>query len=140
MSLEYADEYQAVGIEYTETFTDFGTAKTALLAAWSAAYPATVDSPLFVLSCSEILGNTGETITKFDPAVSRPETARIRVTDTTGFTDTVLFGYLLQYLQKRADALKDRDAVIWNVLRKGVDTETGDTSWVSVYTASMSDL
>ena len=136
MSIEYIDEYQAVGVNYRETFTDFETAKAAMLAAWNAAYPATIGSPLFSLSFSELLGNTGERITKFDPEASIPETARIRVTDPLGVTDTVLFGYLLQYLRQRADILMTRDAMIWNVLRKSVDTETGDVSWVAVYTAA----
>lgn len=140
MSVEYVDEYSASGVDYRETFTDLETAKRAMLVAWNAAYPATIDSPLFMLSCSELLGNEGERITKFDPTVSLSETTRIRVTDALGVTDTVLFSYLPQYLQRRAALLMGQDSMLWTVKRKGIDTDTGDISWMSVYTASTADL
>ena len=132
MSVAYVDEYRAVGVDYDEAFTNPEAAKVALLAARDAFYPATVDSPLFKLSRSELIGNTGERITSFDPAETTFDTDRIRVTDTLGVTATVFFGHLLPYLQSRAEAIKGLDTDLWAVLRKGIDTETGRVSWTPI--------
>ena len=132
MSVKYLDEYRAVGVDYDETFTDIESAKAAMLYARNAFYPATLDSPLFKLSRSVLIGNTGECITSFDPAEIPSDTDRIRVTDTLGVTDTLLFGNILPYLQARADVIRELDVSLWGVLRKGIDDETGIISWTPI--------
>ena len=132
MSMKYFDEYRAVGVDYNESFTDLEAAKAAMLYARDAFYPATVDSPLFKLSRSEVIGNTGECITPFNATETISDTDRIRVTDTLGVTDTVLFGNLLPYLHSRADIIKGLDVGLWGVLRKGIDDETGSVSWTPI--------
>lgn len=140
MTLQYMNEYQALGVGYRETFADLATARSKLLQRCKVAYPASLDSKLFTLSRSELIGNESECISEFDENLDMPTNARIRVTDTTGVTETVLFCNLLAYLQKRADAVMERDLPLWGVWRKVIDSETATETWESVYTALLADV